>query len=146
MIDKASKEYSIEPSKDEQLEKATLEELSELEDEEEEDILQSYRFNHIIIFQIQFHRIFQFCRQKRIEEMKEHALRSRYGSVMEIKAQDWKDEVTNAPTDVYVIVHLYKPGIPACQIVNILIVKLANKVQKVLVFSKSFSSPYSSKM
>lgn len=73
------------------LEDKSLDELDELEDEEDERVLQEYR-------------------QKRIQEMKELANKSKYGEVQEISAADYVQEVNNAGEDVWVILHLYKSG------------------------------------
>jgi len=149
MIEKAAKEYSKEPTKEEKLEKATLDELDELEDDEDDDILQKYRSIELVgLIALVWELNYLSFRQKRIEEMKTQALRNRYGFISEIKAPEWKAEVTNAPEDVHVIVHLYKPGIPACQLVNNCLVKLANKVcglgfLKLLIECVSFSSKMS---
>lgn len=73
------------------MESKTLDELDELEDEEDERILLEYR-------------------RKRIAEMKELANKSKYGQVNEITAKDYVQEVNNAGEDIWVILHLYKPG------------------------------------
>jgi len=69
----------------------TLDELDELEDEEDERILQEYR-------------------QMRIAEMKAMANKSKYGEVREISGKDYIQEVNNAEQDIWVVLHLYKPG------------------------------------
>jgi len=68
-----------------------LDELDELEDEEDEWILQKYR-------------------RRRIAEMRAMADKSKYGEVREISGKDYIQEVNNAGEDVWVILHLYKPG------------------------------------
>lgn len=65
--------------------------MDELEDEEDEEVLLEYR-------------------RKRIAEMKELASKSKYGEVREILAKDYVQEVNNAGDDIWVILHLYKPG------------------------------------
>jgi len=69
----------------------SLDELDELEDEEDERILQEYR-------------------RMRIAEMKAMADKSRYGEVKEISGKDYVQEVNNAGEDIWVVLHLYKPG------------------------------------
>eukprot|EP01027_Heterolobosea_sp_BB2_P001439 GEZU01002182.1.p1 GENE.GEZU01002182.1~~GEZU01002182.1.p1 ORF type:complete len:235 (-),score=102.77 GEZU01002182.1:241-945(-) len=91
MVDEAARNYDP-------LAHKTLDELDELEDEEDERILEEYR-------------------QKRIAEMKNAALRNRYGSVMHISSSEFVDEVTNAPKDTWVVLHLYA-GNPEDQIVE----------------------------
>jgi hypothetical protein len=73
------------------LEDKTLDELDELEDEEDEKILLEYR-------------------RKRIAEIQQIANKSKYGSVIEISAQDYVEQVNKAGQDVWVILHLYKSG------------------------------------
>jgi hypothetical protein len=71
------------------LEKLSLDELDELEDDEEEAILREYK-------------------QKRLMEMKADFSKARYGEVIEITAQDYVQEVNKAGEGVWVVVHLYK--------------------------------------
>lgn len=72
-------------------ESATLDELDEFEDEEDERVLEEYR-------------------KKRIAEMQKMALRNRFGDLKTIGSYEWKEEVTDAPEDVFVVVLLTKPG------------------------------------
>ena len=108
MIDSAAKDYSREPTKEERLEKATIDELDELEDDEDDLILEMYRFvfggwwnvyekSHLFsffsfLFCFESHLLslsllaFSFhSRQKRIAEMKQQATRNRFGTIVEIK-------------------------------------------------------------
>lgn len=65
-----------------------LDEDLEDADSEEECILESYR-------------------QKRLEEMKSEAMKIKYGpGVKFIASSDWKAEVTEAPSETCVVVHL----------------------------------------
>ncbi|XP_043516237.1 viral IAP-associated factor homolog isoform X9 [Frieseomelitta varia] len=102
------------------LENKTLDELDELEDEEDEEVLLEYR-------------------RKRIAEMKALASKSKYGEVKEIIAKDYVQEVNNAGNDIWVILHLYKPGIPLCTLVNQYLANLARKFPATK-FLKSISS------
>ncbi|XP_012225456.1 viral IAP-associated factor homolog [Linepithema humile] len=102
------------------LEEKTLDELDELEDEEDERVLEEYR-------------------QKRIAEMKELANKSKYGEVREISAEDYVREVNNAGEDVWVVLHLYKSGIPLCTLINQHLANLARKFP-VTKFLKSIST------
>lgn len=90
------------------LETKTLDELDELEDEEDEKVLLEYR-------------------RKRIAEMMELASKAKYGEVKEISAEDYVREVNNAGEDVWVILHLYKAGIPLCSLINQYLANLARK-------------------
>jgi hypothetical protein len=71
------------------LEKKTLDELKDLEDDEDEEVLKIYE-------------------AKRMEELKLAAQKPRFGRVIEFRKQDYITEVTNAPKDVYVVCHLYQ--------------------------------------
>ncbi|XP_015431704.1 PREDICTED: viral IAP-associated factor homolog [Dufourea novaeangliae] len=90
------------------LEDKTLDELDELEDEEDEKVLLEYR-------------------RKRIAELKELADKSKYGEIKDISAEDYVKEVNNAGDDIWVVLHLYKNGIPLCTLINQYLYKLANK-------------------
>lgn len=98
----------------------TLDELDELEDEEDELILLQYR-------------------NQRIAELKALAEKAKYGSVLEISAIDYVDQVNKAGPDVYVILHLYKQGIPLCALLNQHLEELAIKFRSTK-FLKSIST------
>ncbi|XP_015590120.1 viral IAP-associated factor homolog isoform X4 [Cephus cinctus] len=86
----------------------TLDELDELEDEEDEKVLLEYR-------------------RKRIAEIQQLASKAKYGDIKEISAQDYVHEVNNAGEHIWVVLHLYKPGIPLCTLVNQHLAALAKK-------------------
>ncbi|XP_054002665.1 viral IAP-associated factor homolog [Hylaeus anthracinus] len=90
------------------LENKTLDELDELEDEEDEKVLLEYR-------------------HKRIAELKELANKSKYGEVKEISGKDYVQEVNNAGEDIWVVLHLYKHGVPLCTLINQHLASLARK-------------------
>jgi hypothetical protein len=90
------------------IEDMTLDELEEMEDDADERILLEYR-------------------QKRLAEMKFAQSRAVYGTVKEISAVDYVSEVNKAGKDVWVVLHLYKSGIPLCSLVNQYIIELARK-------------------
>ena len=77
----------------------TLEELDELEDEEEERILEEMK-------------------RKRMAEIRARQEKAKYGEVREISAQDYVAEVNKAGEGVWVVLHLYKQGIPLCALIN----------------------------
>ncbi|KAF7283143.1 viral IAP-associated factor [Rhynchophorus ferrugineus] len=81
------------------LDELDLDELDELEDSEDEAILLEYR-------------------NKRIAEIKALAERSKFGFVGEISAQDYVNEVNKAGEGIWVVLHLYKQGIPLCSLIN----------------------------
>lgn len=90
------------------MEDMDLDELDLLEDEEDERVLAEYR-------------------QKRIAEMKRLQAKEIYGSVKEISAQDYVMEVNKAGDGVFVVLHLYKQGIPLCTLINQYLSQLAAK-------------------
>eukprot|EP00061_Rhincodon_typus_P014999 g42431.t1 len=80
----------------------TLEELEENEDEfNEED-----------------ERAIEMYRQQRLAEWKATQMKMIFGEILEISGPDYVQEVTKAGKDVWVILHLYKQGIPLCALVN----------------------------
>ncbi|XP_037074671.1 viral IAP-associated factor homolog [Pollicipes pollicipes] len=85
-----------------------LDELDELEDDEDERVLLEYR-------------------QKRIEEMRAAARAAKYGEVREISAEDYVTEVNRAGDGIWVVLHLYKQGIPLCTLINQHLTALAGK-------------------
>ncbi|PNF37168.1 Viral IAP-associated factor-like protein [Cryptotermes secundus] len=82
-----------------QLERLSLDELDELEDEEDEKVILEYR-------------------KKRITQMKAEAAKARFGEVREISAEDYVEHVNNAGEGVWVVLHLFKQGIPLCSLLN----------------------------
>ncbi|XP_065185526.1 phosducin-like protein 3 [Sycon ciliatum] len=90
------------------LEDMTLDELDELEDDEDERVLLDYR-------------------QKRLAEMRLLSQQARFGSVSEITAHEYVQEVNKAGKGVYVVLHLYKQGLPLCALINKHITELAGK-------------------
>jgi len=91
-----------------EMEDMTLDELDELEDEEEERILEQYK-------------------RARMAEIKAMQAKSRFGDVREISAEDYVAEVNKAGDGIYVILHLYKQGIPLCALINQYLTILAMK-------------------
>ncbi|KAG8258043.1 viral IAP-associated factor homolog [Homalodisca vitripennis] len=97
-----------------------LNELDELEDEEDEKILLEYR-------------------AKRIAEIKALAEKAKYGEVREISAEDYIGQVNKAGEGVWVVLHLYKQGIPLCALLNQHLNQLASKF-RATKFLKSVST------
>ena len=106
--------------KKDHLEDRTLDELDELEDEEDERVLAAYR-------------------NKRIAEMKLLQENSKFGHVMEITAVDYVKEVNQAGEGIWVVLHLYRTGVPLCSLINQYMQQLANKFPTVK-FIKSIST------
>jgi hypothetical protein len=90
------------------IEDMTLDELDELEDEEDDRVLHQYR-------------------QQRMAEILAAQSKAKYGSVREISAIDYVDEVNKAGEGVWVVLHLYKTGIPLCALINQHLYQLAAK-------------------
>ena len=90
------------------LENKNIEQLDALEDDEDDEVLRRYK-------------------EKRIKEMKEMASKPHYGKLLELKKQDYIQEVTNAPKGVYVVVHLYQEYIMDCKILDKILDSLAHK-------------------
>merc|ERR1712241_207219 len=102
------------------MEDMTLDELDELEDDEEERVLEQYR-------------------QQRIAQIKSLQEKSRFGDVREISANDYVAEVNKAGEGIFVVLHLYKQGIPLCALINQHMNALASKFPTVK-FLKSIST------
>ncbi|XP_061649228.1 phosducin-like protein 3 isoform X2 [Phyllopteryx taeniolatus] len=104
-------------------ENMTLEELEENEDEfEEED-----------------EAAIEMYRQKRLAEWKTTQKKNVFGEMMEISGQDYINEVNKAGDGIWVVLHLYKQGIPLCALINQHLSALARKFPQTK-FLKSVSS------
>ncbi|KAL8582868.1 hypothetical protein ACOMHN_014091 [Nucella lapillus] len=93
------------------MEEMTLDELDENEDDidEEEE------------------RMFEEYRRQRMAELMAKQSRAKYGDVREISKADWVQEVNQAGEGIWVVVHVYKQGIPLCNLVNQYLYNLARK-------------------
>ncbi|NXA40985.1 PDCL3 protein, partial [Eudromia elegans] len=101
----------------------TLEELEENEDEfneEDEKAIEMYR-------------------QQRLAEMKATQMKNKFGEVLEISGIDYVQEVTKAGKGIWVVLHLYKQGIPLCALINQHMQALARKFRDVK-FLKAIST------
>ncbi|XP_064358554.1 phosducin-like protein 3 [Dromaius novaehollandiae] len=101
----------------------TLEELEENEDEfneEDEKAIEKYR-------------------QQRLAEMKAAQMKNKFGEVLEISGKDYVQEVTKAGKGIWVVLHLYKQGIPLCALINQHMNGLARKFRDVK-FIKAIST------
>ncbi|XP_023323007.1 viral IAP-associated factor homolog [Eurytemora carolleeae] len=94
------------------LEDMDLDELDELEDEEEEKILLQIR-------------------QQRMAEMKARMSKAKFGEVREITAVDYVQEVNKAGEGIFVVLHLYKQGVPLCSLLNEYMNRLAVRFPEV---------------
>ncbi|XP_069828521.1 phosducin-like protein 3 [Dendropsophus ebraccatus] len=101
----------------------TLEELDENEDEfSEED-----------------ERAIELYRQQRLAQWQAAQIKNKFGEVLEISGQDYVQEVTKASKGLWVVLHLYKQGIPLCTLINQHLAVLARKFKDVK-FVKSIST------
>lgn len=101
----------------------TLEELQDNEDEfSEED-----------------ERAIEMYRQQRLAEWKATQLKNKLGEVLEISGKDYVQEVTKAGEGLWVVLHLYKQGIPLCALINQHLSGLARKFPDV-TFVKAIST------
>nr|XP_029144827.1 phosducin-like protein 3 isoform X2 [Arachis hypogaea] len=72
-------------------------------------------------------RFLEEYKKKRLAEMKEAAKVLRFGSVVPISGSDFVREVSQAPSDVWVVVILYKDGIAECGVLMQCIEELATR-------------------
>lgn len=100
-----------------------LDELNEKEDEIDEDD----------------ERIFEEYRRKRIAEMMAAQQNAKFSDVLEISREDYVREVNKAGDGVWVVLHVYKQGIPLCSLINQHLVTLSRKFPQTK-FIKSVSS------
>ncbi|CAL4978290.1 unnamed protein product [Urochloa decumbens] len=89
-------EADEQPKSKEWLDAREPEELEELEDELDDD------------------RFLEQYRKMRLAELREAAKAARFGSIVPITGSDFVREVSQAPSDIWVVVFLYKDGIPEC--------------------------------
>ena len=90
------------------------------EDEEDERVLQEYR-------------------KQRLSQMKQYQEAARFGEMMEITAVDYVQDVNKAGEDIWVVLHLYKTGIPLCALLNRHLQQLAQNLPTTK-FLKSIST------
>ncbi|XP_054716210.1 phosducin-like protein 3 isoform X2 [Uloborus diversus] len=90
------------------LEDLSLDDLDLVEDEEDERVLLEYR-------------------KKRLAEMKELASKEIFGDVRDISASDYVQQVNKAGPGIWVVLHLYKPVVPLCCMINNYLCTLSKK-------------------
>ncbi|NXC49145.1 PDCL2 protein, partial [Penelope pileata] len=110
MVLRLQKEAEVKP-----YERMTLKELKEAEDDFDEADRKAV----------------EMYRQQRLQEWKCLQKRQKYGELREISGEQYVKEVTNAPEDVWVIIHLYRSSIPMCLLVNENLSQLARKFPEV---------------
>uniref|UniRef100_A0A8C0W5Y0 Phosducin-like protein 3 n=1 Tax=Castor canadensis TaxID=51338 RepID=A0A8C0W5Y0_CASCN len=77
--------------------------------------------------------------QRRLAEWKATQLKNKFGEVLEILGKDYVQEVTKASEGLWVVLHLYKQGIPLCALINQHLSGLARKFPDVK-FVKAIST------
>ncbi|CAI9272850.1 uncharacterized protein LOC111888856 [Lactuca sativa] len=70
-------------------------------------------------------RFLEEYRRKRLAEMKQTVKVAKFGSVIPISGSDFVREVSQAPSDVWVVVILYKDGYPECGVLMQCVEELA---------------------
>jgi len=86
--------------------------------EQEKQIEQKLEGDDELDFDEDDEAIFQRFRDQRLAELKAYTLKPSYGDVQEIAGQDFVQEVNKAGDGVWVVLHLYKSGVPLCNLIN----------------------------
>ncbi|CAH2223171.1 phosducin 3 [Pelobates cultripes] len=81
----------------------------------------------------------ELYRLQRIAQWQATQVKNKFGEVGEISGQDYVREVTEAGKGIWVILHLYKQGIPICTLINQHLSVLARKFKDVK-FLKAIST------
>jgi hypothetical protein len=111
--------------KEKRLGKASLDDLEELEDDEDEAVLAKFR-------------------AQRLNELKAQAAKSRSGTTLpEISKQEWKDQVTEAAYSQKVVVLLFKPGEDWCILLERQLAVVAGRFPKIKFVKIVFTSAVS---
>jgi uncharacterized protein len=75
--------------------------------------------------------VLNFYREQRLNELKQQAMKNRFGELMEIVKDDWIREVTECSNSCAVVVHLYENSLVECQIVDESLRNLASRFRYV---------------
>uniref|UniRef100_A0A2K5I1R9 Phosducin-like protein 3 n=1 Tax=Colobus angolensis palliatus TaxID=336983 RepID=A0A2K5I1R9_COLAP len=86
-------------------------------------------------------RAIEMYRWQRLADWKATKLKNKFGEVLEISGKDYVQEVTKAVEGLWVILHLYKQGIPLCALINQHLSGLAGKFPDVK-FIKAISTTH----
>merc|ERR1711988_698178 len=118
MLQQKREDEAFLSSKRDEHQDATLEELEAAIDEDaiEADLFEKYR-------------------AQRLTEMRARAAKEKFGSLMHLAASDYVDEVTQAPTDQVVVLHLYQDYVPECARLNDVLQELSHR-HKAVKFCK----------
>jgi thiol-disulfide isomerase/thioredoxin len=109
IVDKVIEEHHNKP-----MEKMSLEELDEFEDEDLED-----------------DRVFEHFKRQRMQELQQQLSREIYGRVVQISKPDYQKEVTDASKNVWVIVNLFQSHLPDSKLMSAILERLASKYRAV---------------
>lgn len=118
--------------------KKSLKELEEESDEEQHILQQSVvkTYEDMTLEELEDHedefneedeRAIEMYRRQRLAEWKATKLKNKFGEVLEISGKDYVQEVTKAGEGMWVVLHLYKQGIPLCALINQHLSGLARK-------------------
>lgn len=83
--------------------------------------------------------VFRKYREQRMAELINFKAKRTFGEVREISGIDFVDEVTKADPDTWVVIHLYKAGIPLCTLINRSLIEIASSFPETK-FLKSIST------
>ncbi|XP_038625234.1 phosducin-like protein 2 isoform X1 [Tachyglossus aculeatus] len=106
MVLRLQKEAMVKP-----YERMSLTQLEEAEDEFDEEDMKAL----------------EVYRQRRMQEWKALQKRQKFGELREISGNQYVREVTNAESDLWVVIHLYRTSIPMCSLLNQHLSLLARK-------------------
>ncbi|XP_033033483.1 phosducin-like protein 3 [Trachypithecus francoisi] len=130
--------------------KESLKERKEESDEEQHILQQSVvkTYEDMTLEELEDHegefneedeRAIEMYRWQRLAEWKATKLKNKFGEVLEISGKDYVQEVTKAGEGLWVVLHLYKQGIPLCALINQHLSGLARKFPDVK-FLKAIST------
>uniref|UniRef100_A0A8D0BDF4 Phosducin like 2 n=1 Tax=Salvator merianae TaxID=96440 RepID=A0A8D0BDF4_SALMN len=119
MVLRLQKEAEVKP-----YERMNLNQLREAEDEFDEEDMKAV----------------ETYRKQRLQELKSLQKRQQYGELKEISGDQYVKEVTNAPKDVWVVIHLYRMSIPMCRVINQHLNLLATKFPETKIVKAAANS------
>ncbi|XP_038648962.1 phosducin-like protein 2 [Scyliorhinus canicula] len=72
-------------------------------------------------------RAIEMYRRKRLAEWQALQRKSKFGELTELQGDEYVKQITYAGDEIWVILHLYRPGIPMCMLINHQLSQLAKK-------------------
>jgi len=106
---------------------------------EQEEAIESKLADDDLGFDEDDEAIFRRFREQRMSEMQASLLQKTFCEVRDIAGQDFVQEVNKAGDGIWVVLHLYKAGVPLCSLINNHLTELARKFAKTK-FLKSVSN------